>query len=482
MKLDPLDKPQGKLPTEALTVVQLPPERAVQEAFLRNLQLAIRPKASLLALPPAARPDTFFIPQPLADLLRGNFGRSWERTLKDWGALSVNPMPVDAYASLAMHSAALAADAASAKLSALSPPSAAPGRAALDWHIGPGGVNAVAAWRMFADRGDRAPPWTAVTIGHIDTGYSEHAALGWAAGASATVQPSRGEDFYDESLYGRPRRDDPRDEWIAPYQGHGTRISATIAGKLELAGGAGFYGAAPQATVIPYRVTDSVIVDHVRHLLARAIRQAVDDGCQVINVSLGALLGSQRLASAIDCAYERGVIVVCAAGQVIRWVIHPGCYNRCVTMAGIGPDRSPWAASAHGRTVDLAAPADGIRRVRAEFLPPGQTAASLEPRADGDGTSYATALCSGAAALWLAWHGVDALRERYRASGAWQIPAAFKWLACQSAARGGFDPHDEEYGAGVLDIPALLRLPLPADGALHKAEVADGPFDRNERP
>ena len=76
----------------------------------------------------------------------------------------------------------------------------------------------------------------------------------------------------------------------------------------------------------------------------------------------------------------------------------------------------------------------------------------------------------------------DALRERYRASGAWQIPAAFKWLACQSAARGGFDPHDEEYGAGVLDIPALLRLPLPADGALHKAEVADGPFDRNERP
>jgi subtilisin family serine protease len=196
-----------------------------------------------------------------------------------------------------------------------------------------------------------------------------------------------------------------------------------------------FYGAAPGAAIVPYRVTDSVIIDHVKDKVGAAIRQAVDGGCGVINISLGALFGSRHLSNALDHAYERGVIVACAAGNIWGEVIYPGRYNRCITMGGVGPGMRPWSGSARGQYVDLCAPSDVIRRVRAQRLPPGTAATGIEPKMDGDGTSYGTALCSGVAALWLAYHGAPNLHSRYAAGGLWQIPRVFKHLLRQTAVR-----------------------------------------------
>jgi subtilisin family serine protease len=100
-----------------------------------------------------------------------------------------------------------------------------------------------------------------------------------------------------------------------------------------------FYGVAPGAQIIPYRVTDSVIVDHVQNNIRDAIRAAIAAKCHVVNISLGALRQSRSLASALDEAYDAGLIVVCAAGQVWGEVIYPGRFNRCVTMGGVGPSR-----------------------------------------------------------------------------------------------------------------------------------------------
>jgi len=42
-----------------------------------------------------------------------------------------------------------------------------------------------------------------------------------------------------------------------------------------------------------------------------------------------------RVRRAIDFAYERGVIVCAAAGNVISEVIYPGRFNRVVTVGGL---------------------------------------------------------------------------------------------------------------------------------------------------
>jgi serine protease len=237
---------------------------------------------------------------------------------------------------------------------------------------------------------------------------------------------------------------------------------------------------APGVQVVPYRVTDSVIVDHVSHHIAAAIREAIEDGCHVVNISLGALRGDGKVARALDAAYERGVIVCCAAGQVWPWVIHPGRFNRCITMGGVGPDFRPWASAATGKYVDLCGPADQIRRVQAERRAPGDAAQHIAPGNDGDGTSYATAMCSGIAALWLAWHGVAKLKAHYATSGLWQIPAAFKRLARDTATPGAWPAGSNRYGSGVLNAAALLQAALPADGVPKKAKLADAGFDRDD--
>ncbi|WP_439588257.1 S8 family peptidase [Hydrogenophaga sp.] len=474
-----------------ITTVQLPASVTAQKQFLKKLQAALAPEGELSALTTGPSENVFVVPHAAEQAVREKQGHlstdQWKTLLEDWGALSVNTLALKAYIALETRGAILHEG------ELISPPKISiphpepqvkyQGGAVIqaafagpyDWHIDQRSVGAAEAWRMFSGKPSFASdlPWAGVRIAHIDTGYTEHAALGWDSGHSPYVHPDQGRDFWQ----GDHDQDGPRDPFLPGFPGHGTRISAAIAGFRPDAQGGPFYGVAPGAQIIPYRVTDSVIVDHVQDHIRDAIRAAIASGCHVVNISLGALRPSRALAAALDDAYDAGLIVVCAAGQVWGEVIYPGRFNRCITMGGVGPGLKPWSSAATGIYVDLCGPADEIRRVQAEKLPPGQTATQIAPKT-GDGTSYATACCSGAAALWLAWHGLDKLKQKYSAPGLWQIPKAFKYLARKTARKGNWpDSITDKYGSGVLDIPALLKAPLPDAGTMRKENLAYGQFD-----
>ena len=74
------------------------------------------------------------------------------------------------------------------------------------------------------------------------------------------------------------------------------------------------------------------------------------------------------------------------------------------------------------------------------------------------GTSDATALTASAAALWLSYHGRDALLERYGAAG---IPVVFRSLLTEYGVSVPPRWPESNWGAGVLDMVALLEAPLP---------------------
>lgn len=476
-----------------VTIVQLRSTASAQRQFLLSLLDALGTQGSLTNLAPGPSNNVFVIPQILETQLRAAPAlantAAWEAQLRTWGALTVNSLSSSALMAVMQRGATIKGGVATpnSSVSVVSQPTASKTksdsplpqhfRGPFDWHLDERGANVVAAWAMFANDPKFANklPWDEINIGHIDTGYTEHVALGWKDGSSPTVKPLTGHDYWDG-----PADPDPRDEWLPGFPGHGTRISGAIAGFMPNAPTHPFYGVAPGATIIPYRVTDSVIIDHVKQHVADAIREAVADGAQVINISLGAWFGSGKLADALDYAYESGVIVVCAAGQVLQEVIYPGRYNRCITMGGVGPGAKPWSSGARGQYVDLCGPADVIRRIEAKQLPHGTAADTVHGKADGSGTSYATATCSGIAALWLAWHGVDALKKLYAAGGAWQIVQAFKKLARQTATPGAWPIGSTVYGSGVINAAALLAAQLPENGSLSKAIKADGVFDPND--
>ena len=90
--------------------------------------------------------------------------------------------------------------------------------------------------------------------------------------------------------------------------GHGTQVAGIIAADGELV------GIAPKARILAYKVSEDgegVSSD----LIVRAIGMAVEDGADIINISLGVNSTNTKIDRAVNQAVENGVLVVVAAGN-----------------------------------------------------------------------------------------------------------------------------------------------------------------------
>jgi hypothetical protein len=329
------------------------------------------------------------------------------------------------------------------------------------WHLDE--VNVRPAWQQHWGGPDNIA-WGAVKVGQIDTGYTPHPVFGFGGNAWLDAQAAR--TFY---AVGQDNGDPGPGQGIDPLaglmDGHGTRIASVICGHDAAAPGGTYLGVAPKVPLVPVRIANIVLITHAQRELAQALRYLVNDAkVSVINLSMGFLPRTQMrvLDKAIDEAYLAGVIFACAAGQPLRHVVAPAHGRRTIAAAGSTLDSQgasvPWGQSAYGPAVDWAAPAAHMHR--AEMRKPAVPAYAGR----GDGTSYATAITSGAAALWLARHG-NALAAAYPQP--WQRVEAFKAVA-KATARPMPNQQPGAFGAGILNIAALLDAPLPPAGSLQQ--------------
>ena len=226
--------------------------------------------------------------------------------------------------------------------------------------------------------------------------------------------------------------------------GFGTNGGTTAPGSVV--------GLAPKATLVPIRTFDNV-VRVLDSNTARAVRHATTAHCDVISMSLGgrAFFGLER---ALNDAVRRDVIVVNAAGNCVGFVVAPASYANAIAVAATNAEDKPWKGTSKGRAVDISAPGEDVYVARAKN---GGIATGVEA---GNGTSFATAAVAGAAADWIAFHGPARIKA---AQGAMTRRDLFL-QALQASARvpPGFDKR--RYGAGILDLEALLRRPLPTPG------------------
>lgn len=341
----------------------------------------------------------------------------------------------------------------------------------IDWHVA--SIGLPNAWQALGTAGPSA--YAGIRVGHIDTGYTEHPALGFGSTSGTWLRPDLGRNSWKDKVNALPVGESldrwfstqefagPQDNLTGAHGGHGTRTGAVLSGLFspaEVSIAHPFFGAAPGAAVIPYRITDSVIIDHVPDLLAKAINDAVSQGAQVISISLGALRPDKRVAKAVQNAYQQGVIICAAAGQVFKGVIYPGRFHCVITVGGAttadGRSFHPWRVAARGPDVDVCGPADRIRRPTT-VLADGDTQFLIS--GPGDGTSFATALCAGMAVLWLAKRSSE-LNSLYGAAR-WARVEAFRQLLTSTAVVPSGWPTGT-YGAGVYQADALMAAPLPS--------------------
>jgi serine protease len=298
------------------------------------------------------------------------------------------------------------------------------------------------AWALFGNR----EPGGDIIVGHPDTGYTPHPEI------EGRLRPADGFDFKDDDP-------DPLDRLVEGglrNPGHGTGTSSVIiSGRGKPAGStrdAFVSGVAPGASLIPIRTTNSVVLFSMGGL-TRAIRHAIAKGAHVVSISLGGPFPSVALRNAVRDAEQAGIIVCCAAGNQVRFVVFPAALDEVVAVAGSRIDDSEWPGSCRGPAVDITAPASSVWRAAVDQ--DGSTL-SFDVRR-GSGTSFAVAATAGIAALWLSFHGRNTLIERY---GRDRLAGVFKQLLQQTCRTpSGWDTRD--FGPGIANAHKLLTATLP---------------------
>jgi len=186
--------------------------------------------------------------------------------------------------------------------------------------------------------------------------------------------------------------------------GHGTRVTG-VAGALT-DNGKGVAGACFKCGLLIAKVmngngaaTDARII--------KGIDWSLDHGAKVVNLSLGGPADSDVLRTEVNRAWNRGAVVVAAAGNegTTLWPTrrqYPAAYEKVIAVSATNRSDGLAYFSSRGDWVDLAAPGAGILSTRA--------AGSYGTRS---GTSYAAPFVSGLAGL-LASQGKSAYAIRQR--------------------------------------------------------------------
>ncbi len=312
-------------------------------------------------------------------------------------------------------------------------------------------IRAPEAWLLEPPAGGRRFG-EGVRVCHPDTGWSDHLELDAARLDLAGARNLLADGTADAK--------DPLDYdggMLSP--GHGT-ATGTVIVSPDL-GEIG--GVAPAARLVPIRTAHSV-VQVFDSDLARAVNHAVDVGCDVLSMSLGGR-GFFGLKAAIERAVRNDLLVMAAAGNCVGFVVAPACYPDTLAVGGSSLDEDPWPGSSRGPAVAISAPAEQVWTAKRRVA-----AGPFDELYAGQGTSFAVANLAGSAALWLAFHDPAALRERY--GEGIELQQVFRRLARETArVPPGWDA--QRFGAGILDVAALLAVPLPDPAAFDDAEEGE---------
>ena len=98
------------------------------------------------------------------------------------------------------------------------------------------------------------------------------------------------------------------------------------------------------------------------YTVAKGIREAVDAGADIINLSVGTRGSSRVLADAVQYALAQGVLLVASAGnEGVERVSYPAAYEGVLSVAAVDAEEQHLHFSNRGEGVDLAAPGVGVR-------------------------------------------------------------------------------------------------------------------------
>lgn len=173
--------------------------------------------------------------------------------------------------------------------------------------------------------------------------------------------------------------------------GHGTHCCGIISGNNN---DLGIVGVAPKATLIPIKVLGDNGSGSFSGIV-NGINEAIEQGADIISMSLGAAYNYGPLQDVIRKAYDLGIPCVAAAGNSgdVGVLDYPGNYPETISVGALDRNRLRAGFSQTGKNLD--------------FMAPGVSILSCVPSSRYQymsGTSMATPWLAGVLALIIAKH------------------------------------------------------------------------------
>jgi subtilisin len=157
---------------------------------------------------------------------------------------------------------------------------------------------------------------TGVKVGVLDTGCGPHADLNLAAASRNTVTGEPASQYQDGHH-------------------HGTHVAGLIGGRGTAANG--IRGVAPDVPIHAYRVFAQGGAGASNYAILKAMIFAANDGCDIINLSLGGGPHNEVVEEAILDARNQGMLVVIAAGNDYRGAVRfPAAYRGAMAVSAMG--------------------------------------------------------------------------------------------------------------------------------------------------
>ncbi|MFT3990801.1 MAG: S8 family serine peptidase [Luteolibacter sp.] len=247
---------------------------------------------------------------------------------------------------------------------------------------------------------------------------------------------------------------EPFPKHLDETHGHGTAVASLIAGCGAIAP-----GIAPGVTLISVRVSgEDGITDSFS--VAAGVLAAMDEGAEIINLSLGSYEDSPLMADAIWLAQNQGIVVVAASGNDGQEsAAFPAAYPNVIGVGAVDARGEQLEFSNFGDYLSMTAPG-----YRVNVAWPGNRYVRLS------GTSVSAPLVTGAIAAVM-----TAGPTRLTASDA----AA---LVMEYADEAGIPGPDSQYGYGILNVGRVIDRQTPGlvDAAITAQQVVSLGQGRDE--
>lgn len=218
------------------------------------------------------------------------------------------------------------------------------------------------------------------------------------------IDDINGWDFVAEAADPRPKLDEG---YSMAGVNHGTAIAGLIGAVAN--NGKGIAGVAFYSKIMPIRILGSDGTGDVANLI-KAIRYAVNNGADIINLSLVGYDYSAELQEAVIWAKNKGVLIVASAGNssenggidLDNQPAYPACYgdnqtnNLVIAVSAVDGADKKSSFTNYGHCIDVSAPGQSL--VSLAHYDPANGFNNYYSY-DWQGTSFSAALVSGVAAL-----------------------------------------------------------------------------------